>query len=180
MSIDQSHMLMVGRMACDPEKKSVGQSVVVEFRIATNYSYRDKTGEWQDGDTSYFNVQCWDRLGFNVLRSLKKGDPVIVYGRMVQSTWKFTNDHGEEETRSMLRMRASYAGVDLNQRTVESFPDEKKARQIQEKQRELEERAAAMAASVAGNTAESAQPDPFGAADDRELPLADEEQLASA
>lgn len=118
MSMDQSQTLLVGRMASNPEKKAVGSSTVVEFRLATNHSYRDKNGAWQVGASSFFSVQCWDRLADNVVKSLSKGDPVIVSGRIVQSSWMTTGPQGEEQTRSAVRVRALHIGPDLNQRVA--------------------------------------------------------------
>ncbi|MGV0397804.1 single-stranded DNA-binding protein [Corynebacterium suicordis] len=133
MSMDQAQMFIAGRIASDPKWKQVGEnSHVVEFRVATNHSYKDRDGEWKDGDSSFFQVQCWDRLGQNVFASLHKGYPVIAYGRMVQSSWTVTDHLGREETRSILRLRASYVGPDLNQREVTVLAD--KAKRAQEAQ----------------------------------------------
>ena len=57
---------------------------------------------------------------------------MIAYGRMVQSSWTVTDHLGREETRSILRLRASYVGPDLNQREVTVLAD--KAKRAQEAQ----------------------------------------------
>src|ERR1700735_2683687 len=40
------------------------------------------TGEWVDGNTSFVTVTCWRKLADNVATCLRKGDPVLVQGRL--------------------------------------------------------------------------------------------------
>ena len=43
-----------------------------------------RTGEWRDGETLFTNVTCWRGLAENVTLSLKKGQGVIVHGRLMK------------------------------------------------------------------------------------------------
>lgn len=143
MSTDQSQMFIAGRVASDIKTKIFSDtSKVVEFRIATNHSFKDRDGQWQDGESSFFQVQCWDRLGTNVAGSLTKGDPVIAIGRMLQSSWTVQEGPESGATRSMLRLRASHVGPDLNQREVQVFPDRDKRMKDEEKKKAAKQRAA--------------------------------------
>lgn len=136
MSTDQSQMFIAGRIASDFKEKTFGEnSRVVEFRIATNHSFKDRDGQWKDGDTSFFQVQCWDRLGTNVLPTLRKGMPVIVYGRLLQSTWTVQEGPEAGTVRSMLRLRASHVGPDLNQREARVCADQHRRLQEEEQKK---------------------------------------------
>lgn len=77
-------MTMVGNIVRDVELRftSNGDSVA-SFRLASTTRRFDRATErWIEGDTHYVNVTCWRNLASNVAQSLKKGMPVIVYGRL--------------------------------------------------------------------------------------------------
>ncbi len=58
------------------------------FRLASTVRRPNpKTREYEDGPTNFFNVTAFRALGANVGNSLKKGDPVFVYGRMRVNQW---------------------------------------------------------------------------------------------
>jgi len=60
----------------------------VTFRVASNVRRVDfKTGEYIDAGTNFVNVTAFRALGVNLSNSLKKGEPVIVYGRMRINQW---------------------------------------------------------------------------------------------
>jgi single-strand DNA-binding protein len=61
---------------------------VARFRVATTPRRPGRSpGEWIDGPTSTYAVTCWRALADNVGESLKKGQPVIVHGRLTQRTY---------------------------------------------------------------------------------------------
>jgi single-strand DNA-binding protein len=72
------------------------------------------TGEWRDGDTLFVGVSCWRGLGENVLKSLHKGDPVTVTGRL--SVHAYTSKDGQERT--SVEVEAISVGHDLNRGTT--------------------------------------------------------------
>ena len=41
-----------------------------------------------DGQTSWFTVNCWRGLGKNVGDSIKRGDAVVVHGRVRVDVWE--------------------------------------------------------------------------------------------
>ena len=58
------------------------------FRMASTRRVRDPlTGQWADGATLWFTVKTWRDKARNVAHSLRKGDPVIVTGRLVVDEW---------------------------------------------------------------------------------------------
>lgn len=124
MSSNLASVHLVGNAVKDPETifhaDDQGRGLV-SVRMAVNSRYLANDGKWTDGDTTYVEVQCWNKLGVNVDFSVKKGMPIIVIGRLVQSTWESTNDDGSTQRRSVLRVKASHVGPDLNNRMARTF-----------------------------------------------------------
>jgi single-strand DNA-binding protein len=55
----------------------------LSFRVANTERRRDRdTGQWVDGDKLFVGVTFWREFAENVALSLKKGDPIIVKGRI--------------------------------------------------------------------------------------------------
>lgn len=71
---------VVGNLVRDPESRGNDGSIT-KMRIASTERVNDGK-EWKDGDTAYFDVACFKTLGENVLSSLKKGDKVLVHGKL--------------------------------------------------------------------------------------------------
>jgi single-strand DNA-binding protein len=75
---------LAGYVANNPIFTTVnGTTPKVTMRVAWTARYQDRvTGEWRDGNTSFANVNCWRKLASNVAFSLRKGEAVIVTGRL--------------------------------------------------------------------------------------------------
>jgi single-strand DNA-binding protein len=71
---------VVGNLVRDPESRGNDGSIT-KMRIASTERVNDGK-EWKDGDTAYFDVACFKTLGENVMSSLKKGDKVVVHGKL--------------------------------------------------------------------------------------------------
>ena len=54
---------------------------VTDFSMAVNRKYNDRSGETQN-ETTWFNVTCWGRIAEVASEYLKKGDKVLVEGRV--------------------------------------------------------------------------------------------------
>ena len=50
------------------------------------------TDSWEDGDTQWYAVNAWRALAENCDRSLRRGDPVVVHGKLSAHVW--TNKAG--------------------------------------------------------------------------------------
>jgi single-strand DNA-binding protein len=86
----QNSVTITGNLADDPELRftPTGQPVA-RFNVAYSERYIDKTtGEWKDGDTSYFTVIAWRELAEHVAESFIRGNRVIVTGKMQQRSWE--------------------------------------------------------------------------------------------
>ena len=73
---------LIGRLGNDPETRTVGDSNVVRFRLATFERWTDKkTGEKQER-TEWHSVECWGRKADFVAQFCGKGDLVSVEGKI--------------------------------------------------------------------------------------------------
>jgi single-strand DNA-binding protein len=102
---------MAGFLTGDPKFRKVADDISsAKLRIAyTARRHNRETGEWTDGATTFVNVQCWRQLADNVTMSLRKGEPVLVMGRLRIRSY---ND-SEGKSRTAVEVEASSVGHDL-------------------------------------------------------------------
>ena len=67
-----------GRLTDDPT--ILGSSSGCRFDVASNRRYKkdDEVNE----ETTYMSITCWGKLSEIVMRNCRKGDPVLVEGRI--------------------------------------------------------------------------------------------------
>jgi single-strand DNA-binding protein len=89
MTMNETYVTVSGNVVGDPVVRTTRANVpFVTFRVASNVRRVDfKTGEYIDAGTNFVNVTAFRGLGVNLSNSLKKGEPVIVYGRMRVNQW---------------------------------------------------------------------------------------------
>ncbi|NUO03387.1 MAG: single-stranded DNA-binding protein [Saprospiraceae bacterium] len=81
-------VILIGNLGRDPEVRRLENgAVVAKFTIATNESYKDKNGDWQD-QTEWHNVVVWRNLAERAEAQLKKGMPVYIEGKLTHRSWK--------------------------------------------------------------------------------------------
>jgi single-strand DNA-binding protein len=102
---------MTGYLAADPRwKKVAGDISTARLRVASTARWRNReTGEWADGATTFVNVQCWRTLADNVSVCLRKGEPVMVSGRL--HIRRYEDREGNPKT--AVEIEASAVGHDL-------------------------------------------------------------------
>lgn len=65
------------------------------FRVSvTERRFDARSGEWGDGPTEWFTVKAFRELARNVAESIRKGDPVVVTGRLRTEVWQ--SDRGPQ------------------------------------------------------------------------------------
>ena len=106
-----TYVTVQGNLVADPNARSTANgATVVHFRVAASGRRFDRaSGEFRDGDTMYIAVSCWRTLGGNVLASLRKGDSVLVHGRLLLRTY----DDKQGNRRSVHEIDAIAVGPDL-------------------------------------------------------------------
>ncbi|SDS29809.1 single-stranded DNA-binding protein [Jiangella sp. DSM 45060] len=82
---------VVGNVATEPrlDETKKGETFA-SFRLACNgQRYDSRARSWVDDDTSFYTVYCWrSPLADNIKASLRKGDPVVVHGRLKNREWR--------------------------------------------------------------------------------------------
>ena len=75
---------LAGFVASEPSFRRLATGTsTAKLRVAyTERRLNRETGEWGDGPTSFVTVLCWRTLADNVAVCLRKGEPVLVRGRL--------------------------------------------------------------------------------------------------
>ena len=98
---------VTGNLGTDAQfRKTPNGTPVTTFNIA-NTPRKNKNGEWIDGDTQWFRVFVWNYDAAGTAVALKKGDKVIVTGRLQVDT--YVDKEGKERT--SLEINADGVGV---------------------------------------------------------------------
>jgi single-strand DNA-binding protein len=84
-----TYVTVQGNLVADPTQRTTANgATVVHIRVASSGRKFDRaSGEFRDGDPMFISVSCWRSLGGHVLASLRKGDSVIVHGRLLSRTY---------------------------------------------------------------------------------------------
>jgi single-strand DNA-binding protein len=106
---------VTGNVGYDPNHKVLASgAVVADFRVATTPRRYDKaTEQWRDQETMWFGVTCWRSLADNVAASVRKGDRVVVTGKLTQRTYE-----KDGERRTVMEIDASAVGFELTRGAV--------------------------------------------------------------
>lgn len=116
MANDNS-VTIIGNATREPEiRYTNGGMTVASFGVAINQRKKNAdTGQWEDGETSYFDVTCFRELAENVAESVSKGQRVIVAGTLRQSSWE---DKETGAPRSKVEVIADEVGPSLRWATA--------------------------------------------------------------
>ena len=107
-------------------RATTNNRMVASFRLACTPRFRRADGSWDDRPTTWLPVQAWGVLAENLAGSIKKGDAVIVQGRLRTEQWT----DSEQVPRERLVLEATTVGHDLTKgaatfrKTVRSAPGE--------------------------------------------------------
>lgn len=82
-----------GWLGADVVLREAGGVPVASFRLAcTPRKFNRRTESWSDGETQWYSVSCWRGLAENCASSLRRGDPVVVHGRLELRPYVNGND----------------------------------------------------------------------------------------
>jgi len=99
-----------GYAGTDVRHRETRDANVASVRVASTPRIR-KDGEWVDGPTTWYSVTAWRTLADHLRDSVRKGDPLVVHGRLLRSeTW--APEGGTPST--TLEVEAFVVGHDLN------------------------------------------------------------------
>jgi single-strand DNA-binding protein len=85
-----NNLTLVGTLGGDPELRfTTGGIAVASFSVAWNDRKKNaQTGNWEDGETSWFRCTCWRDMAENVAATLTKGTRVVVTGAVKTREWE--------------------------------------------------------------------------------------------
>ena len=79
--------IIIGNLTRDPELRSLPSGIkVCSFSLATNRVWKDKNGAKQES-ADYHNVVVFGRQAETVAQYMKKGNSMLVEGRMQTRSW---------------------------------------------------------------------------------------------
>ena len=109
---NETYITVRGYAGADPVAYDNGNGLTtVVARVGVTARIRDReTHRYRDGTTSWYSVRCYGDLGLNVSRSVRRGTPVLVRGRLVERAW--TAKDGAERTD--LSIIADALGIELS------------------------------------------------------------------
>lgn len=82
-----SKVILAGNLTRDPETRSLPSGAqVTTFSIAVNRVFKDSSGNKQE-KVSFFDCSAWGKLGETIAQYVKKGDGILVSGRLDQRSW---------------------------------------------------------------------------------------------
>ena len=112
MFLNEAQISLTGYVATQPVTRTVKSGAPsTSMRVAWTPRRQDRvTGEWVDGNTSYVTVICWRKLATNAGLCVRKGDPVIVKGRL--SIRPYEDKQGVQRT--AVEVEATSVGHDLS------------------------------------------------------------------
>jgi len=104
-----NELTIAGNLTADPELRTTSTGAAVcRFRIANTPRIKADDGTWRDGEPTFLDCQAWRALAENIAESLRRGDRVLVAGRIRTERW---DSDGQTRTRVVLEVES--AGADL-------------------------------------------------------------------
>jgi single-strand DNA-binding protein len=109
MRMDAATVTIVGRAGTNPTVSASPKGDRVTFRvISTERRFDEARQDWVDGDEYGVSVVCWRGLASSVLTTVRKGDPIVVIGRI--STRKYEKNGGVEY---FTDVKGDFVGLDV-------------------------------------------------------------------
>lgn len=88
MNTLRNKVSLIGRLGAQPEVVTFDSGrTLARFSLATNESYKNKEGEWQES-TQWHNITAWGKTADLIGKLLNKGQEVVVEGKLVNNTYE--------------------------------------------------------------------------------------------
>ena len=79
---------LIGRIGMQPEVKAFDSGkTLIRFSLATNESYKDKNGEWNEL-TQWHTINAWGKTAEIMSQKINKGQEVLIEGRLVNQSYE--------------------------------------------------------------------------------------------
>ena len=91
MNALRNSVQLIGNLGQDPELKTLDSGKkIAKFTIATHDAYKNSEGQKIE-ETMWHNIVVWNGLAETASKYLKKGNEVVVNGRLVYRTYDDKN-----------------------------------------------------------------------------------------
>lgn len=102
--------ILVGNLTRDPELRyTPGGAAVCEFSVAVNERYTDKAGQKVE-NVHFFDIVAWAKTAELVSQYCKKGNPVLVDGKLSQERWDDKNTGQKRSRVKVVAERIQFLG----------------------------------------------------------------------
>ncbi len=87
MAFSLNRAQLIGNVTRAPEVRLAGSQKVATFGMATNFSWKDQTGQKKD-KVEFHNIVAWRRLAEICEQYLRKGSKLYIEGRIQTRDWE--------------------------------------------------------------------------------------------
>lgn len=113
--IREPHLTAQGHLTDEPKLSfTPNGTATATFNLACNPSYRDNAGNYINGEPVFFRCIAWRDLAENLAESYRKGDPILITGRMRARAWE--DNEGQRHT--VIEIHCDSVSVPLDRRIV--------------------------------------------------------------
>ncbi|ANJ26841.1 single-stranded DNA-binding protein [Agromyces aureus] len=104
------NITVIGAVGSDPRVHTTAQGLTItSFRLASTRRIFDRVkGAWEDGETNWYTVSTFRQLAKNASSSIRRGDRVVVHGRLRLRSWE-----SGEKSGTAIEIDAEAVGHDL-------------------------------------------------------------------
>ncbi|GIJ52484.1 single-stranded DNA-binding protein [Virgisporangium aliadipatigenens] len=108
----ETTITIVGNLTDDPDMRFLPSGAAIcKITVASTPRVFDKeSGEYRDGEPLFLRCTAWRQIAENIAESLKRGDRVVVTGRLKLDRWE---DKTTGEKRSMMSLDLDEIGPSL-------------------------------------------------------------------
>jgi single-strand DNA-binding protein len=95
-------VILAGNLTRDPEMRYTPKgTAIANFGLALNRKWKSESGETKE-EVTFVDIEAWDRQAEVVAQYFKKGNPILVEGRLKLDQWEDKNTHQKQ---SKLKVR---------------------------------------------------------------------------
>ncbi len=103
MNTLKNSVSLIGNLGIAPEVTNFDSGKkVARFSLATNSSFKNKAGEWEN-KTQWHNIVAWDKTAELCEKLLSKGSEVILQGELQNEEYK--DKEGNKRTTTKVNVR---------------------------------------------------------------------------
>lgn len=128
--MNYNRVIIGGTLTRDPEVRNTqGGQAVCKFGLAVNRRYTSN-GESRE-EVSFFDCEVWGKTANTIAEFFKKGNRILVDGRLKQETWE---KDGEKKSKVIISVE-NFQFVDRKQQGEEQEPPARRSVRAQAKPR---------------------------------------------